>query len=547
MLSVILPTYNEAENLGPLIDRLERQRPSLPEGELEVIVVDDASPDGTARIAELSNRAYGNVRLVRRPKRMGLASAILRGSEEARGELLAVMDADLQHPPELLPAAARRLRDGADLVVLSRFAESGRVVRRSALRSFLSRTAIALTHRMLAETRMLSDPLSGFFLLRAELLRGQSLRGLGYKLLPELVVGRSSLRLEEMPFTFAPRAAGKSKMSLGVLWSYLRLLVLLKRRSGRQSGPSQDCRPGAEGERSLPPQPGASALRHSKPRAEAVLALSPELLLRLGASGSERSGFPTAALCKGLRLEYRGRDLSEEGVGFGVPVVKRGLKTVFPGALAFIERTGAGGPEVAAEFSLNLVERISGSSGRSLHSRALYALTNGLAGLHRRCPWSRPVLTALSAGLRRLLRLKTVFVPAPPGEDAGTVRVIYSLSQGNPGLQVAVDAASLKPQGITELVLMNEQGAHYFDRYRDSGGLTLPGRRIGTWDAVAADEASLLAPTCGLAFMLRQLQGARLYRGRELEGSRLAWCGFGYVLPPGTKSFRYEISFRRLS
>lgn len=539
MLSVILPTYNEAENLGPLIDRVERQRASLPEGELEVIIVDDASPDGTARIAELQDRAYGNVRLVRRPKRMGLASAILRGIEEARGDVLAVMDADLQHPPELLPAAARRLREGADLVVFSRFAERGGVVRRSALRAFLSRAAIALTHLLLAETRALSDPLSGFFVLRAELLRGQSFRGLGYKLLPEIVVRKSFMRLEEMPFTFGPRAAGKSKMSLGAGWSYLRLLVLLKRLSGRHPGLAPDSHPDAERELSLPRHPSSSG-------AAAALVLSPELVLRLGTSRIERGGFPTTALCKGLCLEYRGRDLSEEGVGFGVPLVKRGLKTVFPGALTFCEHTGAGGREVAVEFSLNLVERVSRSSGRSLHSRALYALTNGLAGLHRRCSWSRPALTALSSGLRRLLRLRTEFVPAPPGEEAGTVRVTYTLLEGNRGVQVAVDAAGLKPRGITELVLMNEQGAHYFELYRDSDGLTLPGNRIGTWDAVPAGEATLLAPTCGLAFSLRQLQGARLYRGRELEGSRLAWCGFGYVLPPGVKSFRYEIAVRRL-
>ena len=202
---------------------------------------------------------------------------------------------------------------------------------------------------------------------------------------------------------------------------------------------------------------------------------------------------------------------------------------------------------LVAEFHLNLVERVSGPGGRSLRSRALYLLTNGLAGLHRRCPWSRPALTALSAGLRRLLRLRTVFAPAPLDEEAGRVRVTYTLAQDNRGVQVAVDASGLKARGITELVLMNEQGAHYFDLYRDSAGLTLRGKWIGSWDAVSADTATLLAPAQGLAFSMRQLKGARLYRGRELEGSRLAWCGFGYVLPPGMKSFRYEISIGRLA
>jgi len=533
MLSVILPTYNEAGSLGALIERLERQRPLLPEGKLEVIVVDDASPDGTARIAELKGRAYGNVRLVRRPRRMGLASAILRGSEEARGEVLAVMDADLQHPPELLPAAERRFQDGTDVLVMSRFAAAGGIASRSAMRALLSRAAIALTHFLLPETRALSDPLSGFFLLRAELLRGQSFRCLGYKLLPEIVVGKGFRRLEELAFTFGPRASGKSKMSLGVAWSYLRLLAYLKFRSGRKP----DRRPSAEPERIL----------RLQPRAEEALALSPELILRLGSTRTEPGGFPTAALCKGLRLEYRGRDLSEEGVGFGVPVVKRGLKTVFPGSLTVCRDQAAGGRMLVAEFHLNLVERVSGPGGRSLRSRALYLLTNGLAGLHRRCPWSRPALTALSAGLRRLLRLRTVFAPAPLDEEAGRVRVTYTLAQDNRGVQVAVDASGLKARGITELVLMNEQGAHYFDLYRDSAGLTLRGKWIGSWDAVSADTATLLAPAQGLAFSMRQLKGARLYRGRELEGSRLAWCGFGYVLPPGMKSFRYEISIGRLA
>jgi hypothetical protein len=534
MLSVILPTYNEAGSLGPLIGRLQRLRRLLPGGGLEVIVVDDASPDGTARVAELQSRKYGNVRLTRRPKRMGLASAILRGAEAAQGDILAVMDSDLQHPPELLPAAARRILDGADLVVMSRFAARGGVAHWSKLRALLSRSATAVTHLLLPETRPLSDPLSGFFLLRPELLRGQSFRCLGYKLLLEILMHGGCRRIEELPFSFRPRAAGRSKMSLGDGLNCLRLLLFLRHKTaGRSDSPLEPNRSPRTGR-----QRPAGLLKSGAPS----LVLSPELVLCLKPPGVRQREFPTGTLCKGLRMVFRGCDLSEEGVGFGVPVVKRGLRTLFPGGLTISEKGNGAGREVTAEFNLNLVERVSRQSGRSLRSRLLYAVKNSLAWMHRRCPALRPALTGLSNALRLLLRLQTVFEPAPPADEAGTVRVTFSLAAGKGGVRVAVDAAGLRPRGLTELVLMNEQGARAFHLYRDSGGLTLRGNRIGTWDPVTAAEASLLSPAHGLAFSLRQVEGARLYRGRELVDSRLAWSGFGYVLPPGKGSFRYEIA-----
>ena len=103
------------------------------------------------------------------------------------------------------------------------------------------------------------------------------------------------------------------------------------------------------------------------------------------------------------------------------------------------------------------------------------------------------------------------------------------------------------PDGITEVVVMNEQGAHYFDRYLDSAGTSLQGREIGCWDEVTAEDACFLCTTHQVVFKLGQVKGARLFRGRELVGSRLAWAGFGYSFPPSIKRFVYELGIERFA
>src|SRR3990170_547163 len=123
-LSLIVPTYNESENIVELVDRIEKLRDSI---SFELIIVDDNSPDGTDKIAEFLNHKYGNIKVCRRSGKKGLSSAVLHGFENATAEVLAVMDADMQHPPEILPKLYRKLSAGYDLVVASRYVDGGGV------------------------------------------------------------------------------------------------------------------------------------------------------------------------------------------------------------------------------------------------------------------------------------------------------------------------------------------------------------------------------------------------------------------------------------
>jgi len=154
-LSIIVPTYNEAENIGELIERIETSLKGL---DFEVIVVDDSSPDGTAEIAEELGRAYRNVKVIKRPRKMGLASAALEGMREAKYRLIAVMDADLQHPPELLPKLLERAKEGYDIVIASRYVKGGGVEGWSLWRRLISRGATLLAHALFLETRKVKDP-----------------------------------------------------------------------------------------------------------------------------------------------------------------------------------------------------------------------------------------------------------------------------------------------------------------------------------------------------------------------------------------------------
>lgn len=166
-LSVILPTYNEADNVSELIERLES---SLKGFDAEVIFVDDGSPDGPADLAERIGSVYGNVRVIRRPRKMGLASAVLDGVKIARSDVVAVMDADLQHPPELLPKMYMKIMEGYDLVVASRYVKGGRVEGWSLARMRISWGATKLAHIFLPSTRGVKDVMSGYFILRRSIL-----------------------------------------------------------------------------------------------------------------------------------------------------------------------------------------------------------------------------------------------------------------------------------------------------------------------------------------------------------------------------------------
>ncbi|HVR30702.1 MAG TPA: glycosyltransferase [Thermoanaerobaculia bacterium] len=215
-LSVLVPTRNEAENVEPLLERLER---CVDVAGCEVVFVDDSDDDTPARIERAASRSALDVALIaRRPGERdgGLGGAVLAGARAARGEWLCVLDGDLQHPPELVPdLLARAASTGADLVLASRLAPGGSVDSMGRRRVALSRCLAWVTARIFSERLAgVTDPMTGFFVMRRAALRPELLRPDGFKILLEILVRTPGLRVAEVPFRFDPRHAGRSKAGL---------------------------------------------------------------------------------------------------------------------------------------------------------------------------------------------------------------------------------------------------------------------------------------------------------------------------------------------
>ena len=222
--SIVVPTYREAENIKPLAERLFSALHAAGV-EAELIIVDDDSRDGTEEAVEALRDRYA-VRLIVRRGERGLSSAVLAGFREAEHDLLVVMDADLQHPPEAVPALLDRLPQ-SDFVIGTRYGGEGGIAEDwPFLRRIVSRVATALA-RPLAP---LTDPMSGFFALHRQTWeRSARLDPIGYKIALELYVKGGCTRPAEVPIQFAARTAGTSKLSLTEQVRYLRHLARLYR------------------------------------------------------------------------------------------------------------------------------------------------------------------------------------------------------------------------------------------------------------------------------------------------------------------------------
>jgi len=225
-VSVILPTVNERDNLVELLPRLF----ALPL-DLEVIVVDDASSDGTALFVREQGRTYHMLRLMERPQKMGLASAVIDGFSAAAGEVLVAMDADLSHDENILPELVAAIEAGADVAVGSRFVAGGGMEGWPRRRQAASAVATAVARVLLRVPA--HDPMSGYFAVRREVFDRvrPSLRPRGYKILLELLVRAAPVRVAEVGFVFVDRVRGKSKLSAAVAREYgAMILSLLFRR-----------------------------------------------------------------------------------------------------------------------------------------------------------------------------------------------------------------------------------------------------------------------------------------------------------------------------
>ena len=234
-LSLIIPTYNEGQNIKNIVRLLSNLLDNLIPDDYELIVVDDDSPDHTWELAQVLKPDYPQLQVIRRVQERGLSSAVIRGWQVARGQVLGVIDADLQHPTDILPKLLAKIEQGADLAVASRHMEGGGVSQWNIVRRFLSRGAQLLGLLVLPQVvGRVSDPLSGYFLVRREAIAGPTLNPIGYKILIE-VLGRGSIKqISEVGYVFQERQEGESKVTWKQYVEYL--LHLLRLRSQRQFG-----------------------------------------------------------------------------------------------------------------------------------------------------------------------------------------------------------------------------------------------------------------------------------------------------------------------
>jgi dolichol-phosphate mannosyltransferase len=228
-LSLAIPTLNEAENVGSLVEELVRLLDPVLGEAYELIVVDDDSADRTWEIALGLCERFPMLRVIRRQGERGLGTAVVRAWQAARGEILAVMDADLQHPPDANLTLLSEMKRGADLAVASRHVEGGGLSDWSLFRRILSRGAQLLGLLVLPGVLgRVSDPMSGFFMVRRSALAGVTLNPVGYKILIEVVAKARVRWIGEAGYVFRERSDGKSKVTATVYLQYLEHLVRLR-------------------------------------------------------------------------------------------------------------------------------------------------------------------------------------------------------------------------------------------------------------------------------------------------------------------------------
>jgi dolichol-phosphate mannosyltransferase len=213
LISIILPTYNEKNNLKELFYKIDN---SLDGEDYEIILVDDNSPDGTAEEARRLSKQYPVKVFVRR-KNHGLSQSVIKGFKKAKGEKIVVMDADLQHPPEKIPEIAEGI-DSNDLVVGTRF-KNGEVKHWSLHRNLISKTA-ALIAQIVFWRKDLTDPMSGFFALDSSKLDAETLDAEGFKILLE-IIHQGNYNIKEVQYSFDKRKNGESSLGPAQVVDYI--------------------------------------------------------------------------------------------------------------------------------------------------------------------------------------------------------------------------------------------------------------------------------------------------------------------------------------
>jgi len=221
-ISIVIPTYNESQNILQMIEsilKIQFQKLSI-----QTIVVDDNSPDGTGKILEdylrtMKQVAGHTIEVLHRKAKAGLSSAVLYGIEHAKGQTIVVMDSDLSHPPRVIPKMIETMnKSRCDIVVASRYIKDGKIVGWPITRKIISKTATKIAKVGLRVS--IADPMSGFFAFKRHILEGLKLDAIGYKMLLEILVKKSGVSVEEIPYTFTERQFNNSKLGLSTILNY---------------------------------------------------------------------------------------------------------------------------------------------------------------------------------------------------------------------------------------------------------------------------------------------------------------------------------------
>jgi len=222
-LSIVVPKFNEASNIDELLRRVDA---TLGNTRWELIFVDDDSPDGTAySVREIAGQDT-RVRCLQRVGRRGLATACIEGMLATSAPVVAVMDADLQHDETILPAMLAEIGNGADVVIGTRYAQGGSTGDWHDSRKSMSELATRVSRLILKQP--VSDPMSGFFMLRREVFDGsvRGLSGIGFKILLDILVSAPrGLKVTEVAYQFRNRSSGESKLDSTVIWEFGMLLA----------------------------------------------------------------------------------------------------------------------------------------------------------------------------------------------------------------------------------------------------------------------------------------------------------------------------------
>jgi len=230
-VSIIIPTYNESENIIQVLKSIGEHIPK--DITTEAIIVDDNSPDGTGKIVEdymsdAHNEIGYTIEVIHRKTKSGLSSAILDGIQHSTGETVVIMDSDFSHPPKIIPQLVEEIKTSkCDIVIASRFVPGGAINGWSTKRKLISKTAKGIAKAGLGVNE--SDPMSGFFAFKRKILDGIKFDAIGYKMLLEILVKTKGAKVKEIPYTFTDRTRGSSKLDSSTMLDYVKSVWKLYR------------------------------------------------------------------------------------------------------------------------------------------------------------------------------------------------------------------------------------------------------------------------------------------------------------------------------